>query len=67
MQTLTPETAVCLYINLSPVSLFYGGLLHTISLINVVAHLYHDRSGPRVCHPEYKLIQKKKKKSTLDS
>ena len=35
---LTPETAVRFYINLSPVSLFYGGLLHMILLLNVVAH-----------------------------
>ena len=35
----------------SPVSLLYGGPLHTFPLITVVAHLYHDRSGPRVCKP----------------
>ena len=37
-QSLTSETAVRSYINFSPVSLLYGGLLHTNLLLNVVAH-----------------------------
>ena len=37
-----------------------GGSLHTNWSHNCGSTLHRDRSGPRVCHPEYKLIKKKK-------